>query len=352
MNAFSSRFAAKHRSVRHLFVLCLLLVGTAFYALGQEATVVGTVTDPSGSVVPGVTVTLTNTDTTLSTTVTTNEAGQYIAPSLHIGHYKLTADAKGFKKAERTGVTLNVGDRDRVDFALQVGATSETVTVEADAIRVQSDTSEQSTLITQRQVTQLATNGRTLLSLAVLAPGASSSMPDFQVATPMGSNQSVSYNGQRMAHNLFVVDGAEGADRGGSGFIVMPSMDSIAEFRTLTSNYSAEYGLSSAGTVSTVLKSGTKTFHGGGWEFNRSTPFTAFSKFNPETNANGSHNKKAPLHLNIFGFNIGGPVEFRSSNPHTFFFYNMEWRKCPAGCNGGGGARSQTVPSVDLSCGL
>ncbi len=344
MNAFSSRFAAKHRSVRHLFVLCLLLVGTAFYALGQEATVVGTVTDPSGSVVPGVTVTLTNTDTTLSTTVTTNEAGQYIAPSLHIGHYKLTADAKGFKKAERTGVTLNIGDRDRVDFALQVGATSETVTVEADAIRVQSDTSEQSTLISQRQVTQLATNGRTLLSLAVLTPGASNTMPDFQVATPMGSNQSVSYNGQRMAHNLFVIDGGEGADRGGSGFIVMPSMDSIAEFRTLTSNYSAEYGLSSAGTISTVLKSGTKTFHGGGWEFNRSTPFTAFDKFNPPVNASGSKNKKPGLNLNIYGFNIGGPVEFRSSNPHTFFFYNMEWRKCPAGCNGGGGARTQTVP--------
>src|ERR1700733_7170911 len=152
MNAFSSKYAgsvrsaATRRSLRHLLVLCVLVVGASF-AFGQEATVVGTVTDPSGSVVPNVAITITNTDTGINHSFTTNDGGQYVAPDLPIGHYSLKAEASGFKVAEKTGVVLNVGDRARLDFSLTLGATKETITVEANAVRVQSDSGEVSDVI-------------------------------------------------------------------------------------------------------------------------------------------------------------------------------------------------------------
>ena len=233
----------------------MLVVGSAFYALGQTATIVGTVTDPSGSVVPNVAITYTNTDTNLSNNTTSNDAGQYIAADIPIGNYKIKAEAKGFKSTEKTGITLHNGDRFRVDIQLVIGATSETMTVEANAIRVQSDSGEISDVINQTQVTQLETNGRSWYTLSSLTPGASANTGDFQVPTPMGGNGTISFNGNRVAHNLLVVDGGEAADRGGSGAIVMPSLDAVAEFKMLTSNYDAQYGMSSSATVTTVLKS-------------------------------------------------------------------------------------------------
>jgi hypothetical protein len=316
----------------------LLIFGCLFacslLAIGQEATIVGTVTDPSGSVLPNVSITATQSETGQARTITSNGAGEYVMPSLHIGHYIIKAEVSGFKVAEKTGLVLNVGDRARVDFQMQVGATRESITVEADAVKVQSDSGEVSTVITGQQITQLESNGRSLYTLANLTPGASSGQADFQIPTPMGGDQNVSFNGQRVAHNLFLVDGAEAADRGGSGSIVMPSLDSIAEFRELTSNYSAEYGLSSAGTVTTVLKSGTRQLHAGAWWFGRNDFFNARNYFQPRQNANGTFNKVPELRFNTWGFNVGGPVQFKhTDNPKTFFFYNMEWRRLIQGGN-------------------
>lgn len=320
--------AATSRAMRHVAAIAVLLFACSFFAFGQEATIVGTVTDPSGSVVPNAAITITNTDTNITTKTTSNGAGEYIVPSLHIGHYKLEAEASGFKKVEKTNVVLNVGDRDRVDFAMQVGGGSDVVTVEADAIHVQSDNNEISNLLTGKEVTQLISNGRSFYELAALAPGASSMEADFQVPTSMGGDQGVSFNGQRTAHNLYLIDGGESADRGGSGSAVMPSIDAIAEFRQITSNYSAQYGASSAAQVSLVFKSGTKQFHAEAWEFNRNDDLDARDFFHPRQNANGSLNKVPELRFNLFGFNVSGPVEFKhSDNPKTFFFYNMEWRK-------------------------
>jgi len=348
MNAFSSKFAAKYRGLRHLLILGVLVVGSAFYALGQTATIVGTVTDPSGSVVPNVAITYTNTDTNLVNNTTSNDAGQYLAVDIPVGNYKIKAEAKGFKGEEKTGITLHNGDRFRVDFQLIIGATSEVMTVEANAIRVQADSGEISDVINGTEVTQLETNGRSWYTLSSLTPGASANTGDFQVPTPMGGNGTISFNGNRVAHNLLVVDGGEAADRGGSGAIVMPSLDAVAEFKMLTSNYDAQYGLSSSATVTTVLKSGTKQFHASGWIFDRDTIFNARNYFNPAVNSNGSKGVKPPLRFQIYGFNVGGPVEFKpSDNPKTFFFYNMEWRQCPVGCNGGGGLSVTTpIPST------
>ena len=197
---------------------------------------------------------------------------------------------------------------------------------------VQSESGEVSDVITGQQVTQLATNGRSVYSLATLTAGASSNMADFQSPTPVGGDSSVSFNGLRQNHNIWLVDGGEDDDRGGAGGIsIMPSVDAIAEFRALTSNYSAEYGLSSAGTLTMVFKSGAKQFHAAAWEFLRNDDLDAGNYF---TNAAGA---KAPeLRFNTFGFNVGGPViTFRKytttrNRNKTFFFYNMEWRKLVA----------------------
>jgi Carboxypeptidase regulatory-like domain len=326
----------KRVGIRILLLICGLLGAFAIQAFAQEATIVGTVTDPSGAAVPNAAITLTNTDTTKVRRVESNQSGDFVAVSLHIGNYIVRAEAPGFKVFEKKDLVLAVGDRTRVDIKLELGTERQTVTVEATPVAVQTDTGEVSGVITGRQVTQLATNGRTVYSLAYLVPGASSNMPDFQSPTAVGANANVSFNGQRENHNLWLVDGGEDSDRGGAGGIdIMPSMDAIAEFRVMSSNYSAEYGLSSAGTMSLVLKSGTSKLHANAWEFVRNDYFDAV---NPLTKAAG----KAPpeLRLNTYGFNVGGPISYKDKNKDkTYFFYNMEWRKLVQG-----GVFNQQVP--------
>ena len=322
----------KCRSASYLLVLCGLLLVSSL-AFGQEGTIVGTVTDPSGSVVPNVKITLISTETGQSRVMTSNEAGQYVVPDLRIGNYTIKAEAAGFKVGERKDVVLTVGERARVDFLMQVGGSQETITVEANAVHVQSESGEVSDLITGQQVSQLATNGRSMYTLSALTPGASSLQGDFQNPTSAGGDANVSFNGLREGHNIYIIDGGEDDDRGGGGgSSVMPSIDAIAEFRALTSNYSAEYGLSSAGTLTSVIKSGTKQFHASAWEFLRNDALDARNYFNR------APAPVAELRFNTFGFNAGGQVPWGKSHP-TFFFYNMEWRRLIIGQT-----LNQTVP--------
>ena len=251
-NAQSLRVLWKRCDFRFALLLAALVVLFAAQGFAQEATILGTVTDPSGAAVANATITIANTETGVERTLPSNSDGQYVAPDLQIGHYTVRASASGFKAAEQKGITLNVGDRTRIDFKLQVGSAQEQVTVEASAIAVQTDSSEQSNVITGQQVTQLATNGRSLYELFALAPGASSIQTSRVGFTPVSGDSNVSINGQRAGHNLQLIDGGENLDRGGSSGSVMPSIDSIAEFRNMTSNYSAEYGLATAATISTV----------------------------------------------------------------------------------------------------
>ena len=321
--------AVRRNGARLAVLLAAFFVMFAAQALAQEATIVGTVTDPSGAAVPNVSITVTNTDTGLERTLTTSSEGQYVALELHIGHYTVRAQGTGFKVVEHTGLVLTVGDRTRVDFKLTLGGASEQVTVEAAAVAVQSDSGEVSNLITGRQISDLAVNGTSLFQLAALAPGASSDITNYK-DVPVGGDTSVSFNGQRTAHNVFMIDGGENYDRGCGGCVTTaPSSESMAEFRQLTSNYGADYGLSSAGTVTMVIKSGTSKFHGSAWENNRNDAFDARNYFFP------APTKKQELRMNIFGFNIGGPI----IKNKTFFFYNMEWRKYIDG-----GSTNQTVP--------
>lgn len=333
--------------LRSGFLVLTIVVAVSLVAAAQEATIVGTVIDPSGAALPKAKITVTNVESGGVKAIETNAAGQYVVPDLHIGHYSVKAEASGFKVSEQKNVVLQVGDRDRIDFQMQVGGTQDTVTVEANPVRVQTDSGEQSSVITGEQISQLAVAGRSIYQLAALVPGASSQIGAGggnmsnagMVNTPVGGDSSVEFNGLRQNHNIYLLDGGEDDDRGGAGGMsIAPSSDAIAEFRTLTSNYSAEYGLSSAGTMTMVLKSGTKTFHASAWEFNRNDALDARNYFNP------APEKVAELRLNVFGFNVGGPVTFgKLYNPdrsRTFFFYNMEWRRLIQG-----GLTNQPVPA-------
>jgi len=296
------------------------------------------VTDPTGAAVPEAKVTVTNSDTGIVRATISNSSGSYAAHELPIGHYNVRVEALGFKAFEQKAITLNVNDTIRADAALQLGQTQESVTVEANAIQVQSDTNEVSQTITGAQVADLATNGRNVIQLAALVAGASSTLPDFD--SPMAQNQShaISFNGQRPDHNNWIINGGEAYDRGGGGIlIVSPSEDSLQEFKVMTSNYAADLGQSSGGMITMATKSGTKQFHGGLWEYVRNNAFDANTFF---ANLNGQ--PKPELRYNTFGGNIGGPIPKIGHERKTFFFYNQEWRRLIQG----GQINATSVPAA------
>lgn len=329
---------ARHRLLGRTVFFSLLLLCLPVLASAQEATIVGTVTDPSGAVVPNAAILVTNVDTGAVRTLATNDAGQYVVPGLLIGKYDVEAQASGFKVEEYKGVVLDVNARIRVDFQMELGQVADAILVESNRVAMQADSGEQSSLVSGTQISELSTNGRSIYTYITLSPGAANLMPSFQPPTSVGGNSNVSFNGNRAGHNLYLLDGGENYDRGGGGnSIIMPSIDAIAETRTLTSNYGAEYGLSSGGTISSVLKSGTKAFHLSLWEFFRNDALDARNYFN------FSPAPIAELRYNLYGFNVEGPVTFGDLyNPNkakTFFFYNMEWRKLIQGQT-----LNQTVP--------
>lgn len=316
-----------------LLVVVALMSSSSRAQQLTQATLIGSVRDPSGAAIPNATVTITNTDTGAATTVTTQPDGQYVAPSLQVGHFNVSATAQGFSTAQRTNLALNVGDRTRVDFTLQVGGAQQTVTVEANPISVQTDSGEVSTVITGNQVNNLPTNGRSLYTLYALTPGAQSIQGDFILPTAVSGDNNVSINGQRAGHNLLMIDGGENLDRGGSSASVSPSLEAVGEFRMNTSNYSAEFGITGGATITQVIKSGTKDFHASAWWFGRNDALDARNYFNPYPQP------VAELRYNLYGFNAGGPIDFWKQQHKTFFFYNMEWRSLIQG-----GLLNQTVP--------
>jgi hypothetical protein len=308
-----------------VLLLGLMLLSTALYGQGT-ASIVGTVTDPSGAAVPGAKVNITNIETGLVRSTTTNDTGNYSARELAIGRYNVQVEAGGFKSYARTGITLNVNDTVRADASLEVGATQESVTVEANAVQVQADSNEVSQTVTAAMVADLATNGRNVIQLAALVPGASASIPDFDSPMAQNQNRSISFSGQRPDHNNWLINGGEAYDRGGGGILlVSPSQDSLQEFKVMTSNFSADLGQSSGGMITMATKSGTRQFHGGAWEYVRNDAFDANTFF---ANLNGR--PKPQLRYNTFGFNLGGPIPIQKERK-TFFFYNMEWRRLVQG---------------------
>jgi hypothetical protein len=291
---------------------------------GQEtASIVGTVTDPTGAAVPSAKITITNTGTGLVRSTTANSSGNYAARELTIGPYTVRVEVPGFKSYERTGITLNVNDIVRADATLEIGTAQESVSVEANAIQVQADSNEVSQTIDPTMLSELQTNGRNVIQLATLVPGASALIPGFDSPMAQNQNRSIYFNGQRQDHNNWMVNGGEAYDRGGGGIlIVSPSQDALQEFKVVTSNYGADLGQSSGGMIIMATKSGTREFHGGAWEYVRNNAFDANTFF---ANLNGA--QQPELRYNAFGFNFGGPVPKVGHEKKTFFFYNQEWRR-------------------------
>jgi hypothetical protein len=269
---------------------------------------------------------------------------------LNVGTYDLKATMKGFEAFTRTGLTLNVSETLATDIKLTVGAETVQVTVSADALSVQTESNEVSTLISGEQVTSIATANRNFTALASLGLGVSSNLPANNPPSASASSASIEVNGLRESHNIWLLDGAEADDRGGAGGMsVMPSMDAIAEFQVLASNYPPDYGIASGATFSLALKSGTQKFHGSGWEFFRNDDLDANDFFNKYERASPSAYTPVPkLRQNIFGANLGGPLfiphVFNSDRKKTFFFYNQEWRRV---IQTSSPSTSTTMPNAD-----
>lgn len=348
----------KHVYIRLLGLLCFGLLFLPTASLGQEkATIVGTVTDPSGALMPAVKIDITNRGTGVTRAVETNAAGSYSAPELVPGTYEIKAEAKGFKTYSRTGIVLNVRDMVRLDIPMEVGDVTQSVTVSAAIVKVQTESGEVSDLISGTQVTQLAINSRNFFALATLTTGASSDMPDFNLPIPVGSSSTVRFNGLRNEHNVWMIDGGENYDRGCGGCVsVMPSMDALAEFKVMTSNYGADFGIGSAGTVNMMLKSGTRDFHGTAYEFLRNDAVDSVNYFTNAVprNADGTRKAKTPvMRYNNFGWNLGGPIyipgKYNTQKNKTFFFFNQEWRKIRQGSTRTANSISQDLRDGDFS---
>src|SRR3954447_12654694 len=319
------------RQAKYRFVLLSVFLWVVCLAVHaqQNSTITGTVLDKAGAAIPGAEVTLTQQQTGFTSKTISNDSGNFTFNGLNVGTYDLKATAKGFSIYAERGIVVNVSQTTRVDAVMAVGTVDQTVTVESDVLAVQTDSNVLSTLVSEEQISEIATENRNFAALVALGLGVSSTLPDNNTPTSVGASSSISVNGLRQSHNIWLIDGGEADDRGGAGGIsILPSQDAIAQLETLSSNYPPDYGISSGATISLSLKSGTKTFHGGLWEFNRNTAF----------NANSYQNKnkavptaRAKLNYNIFGGNVGGPLFipglYNKDRNKTFFFWNEEWRK-------------------------
>jgi hypothetical protein len=299
--------------------MLLALTAAACFAQFETSEVVGTVRDASQASVAKAAVTLINQDTQIEAKTTTDEAGNYNFFNVKVGRYTITVAATGFTTVSSTNIAVSVNSRQRVDVTLQLGSVSETVTVAGQASPVETDTSAKSQVINTDAIVSLPLNGRQYSSLALLStnvhisPIAAAFSPS---ATPREGALNV--NGMRSTYNNFLMDGLDNNSYGTSNQnyssqVVQASPDAIAEFRVLTSNFSAEYGRAGGGIINAVMRSGTNQLHMTLWEFLRNTDLNAVGFFKPATG-------KPTLHRNQFGATIGGPF----IKNKLFFFGDYE----------------------------
>jgi len=324
--------------MKRIFYACLLATAAAAYVAAQDvsATIGGTVLDSTGAAVSGAKITVTNTDRSqVIREITTETPGTYSAPLLPIGNYSIKVEAKGFKTETRTGVVLNVNDDLKINFALQVGAITETVEVKSQAVAVELGTPANATTIEGVQVRELSLSTRNYEQLVSLMPGVTASATDqlyIGNSSPAGTAATLPYsvNGNRNSGNNWTIDGADNVDRGSNLTLMMfPSVDSIAEFKVERSLYTADTGRAGGAQINVVTKSGTNQFHGDLYEFVRNDAFAANNWINnaAQVKVNGVVTVP-PLRWNDFGGTIGGPVPLGKKDSHkTFFFFSEEARR-------------------------
>lgn len=325
------------RRFSSLALLSLLLVGLPAITAAQElgATLSGTVSDASGAVVPGATVVVHNDATNQDVrTVTTNNTGNYTVSNLAASEYTVTVKSSGFQTFTANNVVLNVAEKRRLDMQLKPGQVSQTVEVTATNTPIQTTTAEQSGTITGTQVRQLALNNRNFEQLVLLQPGVANALPD-KVGFGLGNSTSISINGAREGANNWTVDGADINDSGSNGTLLnTPSIDAIREFTLERSNYDAAYGRSGGGQILVATKSGTDSYHGSAYEFNRNNFYNANTFGARQAIAEGASpaDNQTPIErYNDFGFTLGGPFIipklYKPTKNKTYFFWSEEWRK-------------------------
>ena len=311
-----------------LFLGVLLAVCSARLAPAQTAgTITGTIVDQSGAVIPDATVTLTNSGTgVVARTLKTSAAGTYVAEALPVGTYQISVEVTGFQRAVRAGIALNVADRLAVDFAMKIGEVSQTVEVKEAAPIIQTQSGEQSQVISTRQITEIPILGRNFLLLQQLVPGASNTAPD-ELGKGFYSFRGFAINGLNDHYTGYMLDGVQNTDMGNqTSTLTNPGPDVLSEFRVLTSNYSAKYGTAGGANLLAVTKTGTKGFHGNIYEFLRNDKLNAADFF-----LNKNNQQKSKFRYNNYGYTIGGPFyipdHYNTNKSKTFFFWSQEWIK-------------------------
>jgi hypothetical protein len=310
-----------------------ILIVLTFCAAGwaQTGSITGTVKDPSGAAVQGATVVVSSPDKGINREMQTNSTGDYNQSGLTPGVYDITVTAPGFKKYQAKAMKLDVAEKARVDVNLQVGAATTEVIVEGTNVaQVETQSSELAGTVTGKEITQLQLNGRNFSTLVTLVPGVSNQTGMDEPQVGINGSVAFSMNGGRTEYNNWELDGGDNMDNGSNSTLnVYPSVDSIAEFKVLTSNYGAQYGRNGSGTVEVETKSGTKAFHGNAYEFVRNDAFNALNY--ADMASHGGSGKIAPYKKNDFGYTIGGPVFipglYNKDKQKTFFFWSQEWRR-------------------------
>jgi hypothetical protein len=313
-------------------IALLSLLGITLWA-SDGGSVLGTVTDPAGSAVPGAKVTATETATALKQTVTADGQGFYVFQSLPVGRYDVEIDAAGFKPLRRTGVAIDVDSKVVVDASLVIGEKTDTVSVSESAVHVETADTQMGQVVTGKQMTAVPLNGRSYTDLLALQSGVvpvtsltSDTTQDVGVSafSPSGGLNpgTISINGQREFANSFVLNGSDVEEDVNMGTAIVPNLDSIAEFRILTSNFDAEYGEFSGGQINVVTKSGSNAFHGDVFEFLRNTDLDARNYFSPTRGA---------FDQNQFGGTVGGPIRRNK----VFFFADYQGTRLTQGVDTG-----------------
>ncbi len=300
---------------------------------GVGGSISGSVKDATGAAIPRAAVAATNTSTGVRQTTSSDDRGSYSFLSLPIGSYDIEVTSPGFKPYRRTGVVIDANSALIVDASLEVGENNETVTVSDAAVHVEAISSQMGQVVTGKQMTTVPLNGRSFTDLLSLQPGVvpatsitSSTVQDVGASalSPSGDLNpgTISINGQREFANAFLVNGSDVEEDVNMGSAIVPNLDSIAEFRILTSNFDAEYGEFSGGQINVVTKAGTNEFHGDGFEFLRNTDLDARNYFSPTRGA---------FDQNQFGGTLGGPIRKNS----IFFFGDYQGTRSTEGADTG-----------------
>lgn len=304
------------------FVALVCLLATPMFAQTTSGSIVGSVVDPSGAAVPAASVTITNLDTAAVFRTSSDSSGNYVATPLAIGRYSVVVEAQGFKKAVSTNITLNVQDRLGLNFKLEVGSISESVTVLDAAPLLQTDTSTLGQVVNSQSIDDLPLNGRFVSKLAVLTAGVVPTTPGAFDSNTGG----FSANGVRPYQNNYMLDGVDNnsmqsAGTSGATYVISPPPDAIAEFKLQTNSMSAEFGRSAGGVMNVTLKSGTNRYHGSLFEFFRNSALDAKNYFDSATNPIPQFKQ------NQFGGTLGGPVripDIYNGKDKTFFFVDYQ----------------------------